>query len=194
MKLIGRFWFLQLDDWVLCRIYNKKGTIEKQQYQSGSNRKTSCLEEPVDKKPVILTQGRNAIPPPAATTSVTPVPTGMNDYIYFDTSESIPRLHTDSSCSEHVVSPEFTCEVQSEPKWKEWEKALDFPFNYGDAMIDNGFGSQFQGSNQMSPLQDMFMYLPKPFWIRTGRSGFVLERVSGKWWGFWECGSAKFVC
>ncbi|XP_060673379.1 NAC domain-containing protein 2-like [Ziziphus jujuba] len=154
---------LRLDDWVLCRIYNKKGTIEKQQYQSGSNRKTSCLEEPVDKKPVILTQGRNAIPPPAATTSVTPVPTGMNDYIYFDTSESIPRLHTDSSCSEHVVSPEFTCEVQSEPKWKEWEKALDFPFNYGDAMIDNGFGSQFQGSNQMSPLQDMFMYLPKPF-------------------------------
>lgn len=154
---------LQLDDWVLCRIYNKKGSIEKQ-HQAGSNGKTSCLEEPEDKKPVnLIAQGRNAIPPPPATASVTPVSTGVNDYVYFDTSESIPRLHTDSSCSEHVVSPEFTCEVQSEPKWKEWEKALDFPFNYGDAMIDNGFTSQLQGSNQMSPLQDMFMYLQKPF-------------------------------
>lgn len=143
---------LQLDDWVLCRIYNKKGSLEKQ--QNGPNRKASCVE-PEDKKP-ILTQGRNAIPPPPATT-------GMNDYLYLDTSESIPRLHTDSSCSEHVVSPEFTCEVQSEPKWKEWDKALDFPFNYMDATVDNGFASQFQGSNQMSPLQDMFMYLQKPF-------------------------------
>lgn len=153
---------LQLDDWVLCRIYNKKGSMEKQ--QNGANRKASCLE-PEDRKPVILTQGRNAIPPPPpATPSSTPVTTGMNDYLHLDTSESIPRLHTDSSCSEHVVSPEFTCEVQSEPKWREWDKALDFPFNYVDATVDNGFESQFHGSNQMSPLQDMFMYLQKPFY------------------------------
>ncbi|KAF3447008.1 hypothetical protein FNV43_RR12188 [Rhamnella rubrinervis] len=151
---------LRLDDWVLCRIYNKKGSLEK--HQSGANRKASCLE-PEDKKPTILPQGRNATPAPPATVSSTPVTSGMNDYFHLDTSESIPRLHTDSSCSEHVVSPEFTCEVQSEPKWKEWEKALDFPFNYLDATVDNGFASHFQGSNQMSPLQDMFMFLPKPY-------------------------------
>lgn len=153
---------LQLDDWVLCRIYNKKGSVEKQ--QNCANRKASCLE-PEDKKPMNLTQGRSVIPPPPATTSATPVTVGMNDYVYFDTSESVPRLHTDSSCSEHVVSPEFTCEVQSEPKWKEWEKALDIPFNYVDATMDASLGPQFQGgNNQMSPLQDMFMYLQKPFW------------------------------
>lgn len=153
--------FLQLDDWVLCRIYNKKGSVEKQ--QNGANRKASCLE-PEDKKPMNLTQGRSVVPPPPATASATPVTVGMNDYVYFDTSESVPRLHTDSSCSEHVVSPEFTCEVQSEPKWKEWEKALDIPFNYVDATMDTGLGPQFQGgNNQMSPLQDMFMYLQKPF-------------------------------
>jgi hypothetical protein len=83
--------------------------------------------------------------------------------MYFDTSDSIPKLHTDSSCSEHVVSPEFASEVQSEPKWNEWEKNLEFPYNYVDATLSSGFGSQFQANNQMSPLQDMFMYLPKSF-------------------------------
>ncbi|PON73218.1 NAC domain containing protein [Parasponia andersonii] len=146
---------LRLDDWVLCRIYNKKGTVERQ--HQGSNRKTS-YPELEDKKPEIL----NTCPPPPS--AVAAPASGVTDFLYFDTSESIPRLHTDSSCSEHVVSPEFTCEVQSEPKWKEWEKALDFPYNYVDATVDSGgFASQLPGGNQMSPLQDMFMYLPKPF-------------------------------
>ncbi|KAL5559651.1 hypothetical protein UlMin_035862 [Ulmus minor] len=151
---------LRLDDWVLCRIYNKKGSIEKQQQQA-ANRKIS-YPEPEDKKPENLTvQAMNSCPPPPSTAPGT----GITDYLYFDTSESVPRLHTDSSCSEHVVSPEFTSEVQSEPKWKEWEKAaLDFPFNYMDATVDNEFASQLQGgANQMSPLQDMFMYLQKPY-------------------------------
>ncbi|KAF4351409.1 hypothetical protein F8388_001029 [Cannabis sativa] len=144
---------LRLDDWVLCRIYNKKGSIEKK-HQFNSNRNLS-FPEIEEKKPEIL----NTLPPPpqpAATTT-----TGGNDFVYFDTSESVPRLHTDSSCSEHVVSPEFTCEVQSEPKWKDdWDKALDFPYNYMDATVDNSFGP---AGNQMSPLQDIFMYLQKPF-------------------------------
>lgn len=154
---------LQLDDWVLCRIYNKKGAIEKQ--NQGANRKpASAFPEPEDKKPEILTssQGLTAHPPLSAAAAPA---TGVNDFLYFDTSESVPRLHTDSSCSEHVVSPEFTCEVQSEPKWKEWEKALDFPYNYMDATVDSAFAptSGGAGSYQMSPLQDIFMYLPKPF-------------------------------
>lgn len=143
---------LQLDDWVLCRIYNKKGTIEKQHL--GLNRKIG-FPEFEDQKPEIL----NTCPPPATTAAAT----GANDFVYFDTSESVPRLHTDSSCSEHVVSPEFTCEVQSEPKWKEWDKALDLQYNYMDATMDIGFGSQLPGGNQMSPLQDMFLYMQKPY-------------------------------
>ncbi|XVE55298.1 hypothetical protein DITRI_Ditri03aG0147800 [Diplodiscus trichospermus] len=102
---------LRLDDWVLCRIYNKKGTIEKKPPQGSVTIKASVMEIE-DKKPDIASLGVNK-------SGLPPAPTGIvNDYVYFDTSESVPKLHTDSSCSEHVVSPEFTCEVQSEPKWK----------------------------------------------------------------------------
>ena len=151
---------MQLDDWVLCRIYNKKGAIEKQPPQGSVTKKASVMEAE-DKKPDIGTLGMD-------TCGLTPAPTGrVNDYVHFDTSESVPRLHTDSSCSEHVASPEFTCEVQSEPKRKDWgstkNKALDFPYNYIDATMDTGFAPQFQSTNQLSPLQDIFMYLQKPF-------------------------------
>lgn len=152
--------FLQLDDWVLCRIYNKKGIVEK---QPNNNRKMECFETE-DKKPEILANGGALfppLPPPLATAQAM-------DCVYFDTSDSVPKLHTtDSSCSEHVVSPEFAnSEVQSEPKWNE-KNALDFPYNY----VDTTFGSQFQsGNNQMSPLQDIFMYLSKPFWKLLGTS------------------------
>ena len=147
--------FLQLDEWVLCRIYNKKGTIEKQ--PDGDWRKTLCSEIE-DKKPNILTPGAVLRPPP-------PQPAVGTDYMYFDNSDSIPKLHTDSSCSEHVVSPEFaTSEVQSEPKWNDWDKNLDFPYNYVDPTLNNGFGSQFQNNNtQMLQWQDLLMYTQKPF-------------------------------
>ncbi|KAK7410599.1 hypothetical protein VNO78_01522 [Psophocarpus tetragonolobus] len=156
---------LRLDDWVLCRIYNKKGTIEKLQPSSDVmvSRKMESSEME-DKKPEILKSGVG-LPPPAPTTAQTSG--AMTDYMYFDPSDSIPKLHTDSSCSEHVVSPEFASEVQSEPKWNEWEKNLEFPYNYMDATLssssNNCFGSQFPNNNQISPLQDMFMYWPKPF-------------------------------
>ncbi|KAJ7959159.1 NAC domain-containing protein [Quillaja saponaria] len=152
---------LRLDDWVLCRIYNKKGTIEKQLKQQ-QVRKTEGPEFE-DKKPQILTNDQALPRPPIPVPSTTPTPAVKSDYMYFDPSDSVPRLHTDSSCSDHVVSPEFASEVQSEPKWNEWEKNLGFPYNYMDATLDNSFGSQFQSSNQVSPLQDMFMYLQKPY-------------------------------
>ncbi|XP_022748831.1 NAC domain-containing protein 2-like [Durio zibethinus] len=151
---------LRLDDWVLCRIYNKKGAIQKQPPQ-GSVAKKASVTEIEDKKPDIEALGMGSC-------GLTPALTGtVNDYVYFDTSESVPRLHTDSSCSEHVVSPEFTSEVQSEPKLKDWEStknnALDFSYNYMDATMDAGFATYFHSNNQLSPLQDMFMYLQKPF-------------------------------
>lgn len=151
---------LRLDDWVLCRIYNKKGSIEK-------NRKmnTTCYMDkvgsPEDRKPEILPP----LPPH-------PQPQQLHNDFFYLPSDSVPKMHSDSSCSEHVLSPEFTCEreVQSEPKLTDWEKAtLDLPFNYMDATtgattVDNSLlGSQFQSSYQMSPLQDMFMHLHKPF-------------------------------
>ncbi|GMI64827.1 Arabidopsis NAC domain containing protein 2 [Hibiscus trionum] len=147
---------LRLDDWVLCRIYNKKGSIEKQP-------PLARFDEIVDKKPDIAALEMDTCGPPMA-------PTGtINDVVYFDTSESVPKVHTDSSCSEHAVSPEFTCEVQSEPKRKDWQSsssnttALDFPYHYMDATVDTGFTSEFQSSNQLSLLQDIFMYPQKPF-------------------------------
>ncbi|GMH00714.1 hypothetical protein Nepgr_002553 [Nepenthes gracilis] len=144
---------LRLDDWVLCRIYNKKGTIEKQ--GGAVDRSVSSIMAGCeDKKPGLLAQAT-----PAAISHTTT----FNDYLHFDTSDSIPRLHADSSCSEHVASPEVACdkEVQSEPKWNEIDnKALDFPFNYVDATLDNVFMSPFQSSN---PLQDVMFYLQKPF-------------------------------
>nr|AGO14650.1 NAC transcription factor [Glycine max] len=152
---------LRLDDWVLCRIYNKKGTIEKLQPSSdvahSRNIESSEIE---DRKPEILKSGGGCLPPPVPVPAP-PQATAKTDYMYFDPSDSIPKLHTDSSCSEQVVSPEFASEVQSEPKWNEWEKSLEFPFNYVDATLNNSFMAQFQGNNQMlSPLQDMFMYWP----------------------------------
>lgn len=138
---------LRLDDWVLCRIYNKKGTIEKKQQQQSV---MSAVTSDEDTKPVILT----SVP------EVSPMV--YEDFVYLDASDSIPRLHTDSSCSEHVLSPE----VESAPKLSEWEKsaAIEFPFSYMDAGGGASFlGSQFQGNYQMEPMQDLFGYVSKPF-------------------------------
>jgi len=94
-----------------------------------------------------------------------------NDLLNMDTSDSTPRLHTDSSCSEQVLSPELTCEreVQSQPKsWNDQlDSAFDFNFNYiDDGFQDDPFASQVQFQmDQLSPLQDMFMYLQRPLWF-----------------------------
>ncbi|CAI0393160.1 unnamed protein product [Linum tenue] len=170
---------LRLDDWVLCRIYNKKGAIEKQTGGQMASRRAESTDTIEDRKPVLM-----AAPPPLpapVTTGHRPANNNNNsDYMYFETSDSVPRLHTESSCSERVVSPEFTSsEVQSEPSWREWgssgggggvgndQNTLDLGgFNYMDAALESELASQFQapvGSNQMSPLQDMFMYLQRPF-------------------------------
>ncbi|KAG2389879.1 NAC domain-containing protein [Vigna angularis] len=124
-----------LDDWVLCRIYNKKRAVEKQPPV-----KIECSEL-ADEKP--------AIARPYSEVTVA-------DCVNFEGSDSVPRLLTmDSSCSEQVVSPEPASEVQSEPK----RSNTKFEYNYVDANL----ASQFHSANQMSPLQDIFMYLSKPF-------------------------------
>nr|ANP22366.1 NACsa [Medicago sativa subsp. falcata]ASL68500.1 S-acylated NAC transcription factor [Medicago sativa subsp. falcata] len=150
---------LRLDDWVLCRIYNKKGKIEK--FNTSNTPKVHNYyehEEVVEEhemKPEIQKLG--------------------NYQLYTDTSDSVPKLHTDSSSSGgHVVSPDITCdrEVQSEPKWNDLgiqlDDAFDFQLNYLENALsfdidDDPFGTNQYQINQLSPLQDMFMYPQKPF-------------------------------
>ncbi|KAI4336466.1 hypothetical protein L6164_014989 [Bauhinia variegata] len=149
---------LRLDDWVLCRIYNKKGTIEKYGPMDQKLQKFSDMHEH-ETKPEITMLGQQNMVAPSTFTS---------DQLYMDTSDSVPRVHTDSSSSEHVVSRDITWdrEVQSEPKWNELGlglgDAFDFQFNYMDNLSsDDPFAPGDPA--QLSPLQDMFMYLQKPF-------------------------------
>lgn len=143
---------LQLDDWVLCRIYNKKGRIEKHldvDKRTGAG-KLQEMQETEMKPEISMLE-----------------PTMTTDQLhYMDSSDSFPRLHTDSSCSEHVLSPEITCEkeVQSEPKWNYLANAFDFQFDSLDTLLEDvpfePQGYQFPAEqNQVSPAQDMFMYM-----------------------------------
>lgn len=149
---------LRLDDWVLCRIYNKKGKIEKFNTSNTPKIQNYYEHEEVEEhemKPEIQKLG--------------------NYQLYMDTSDSVPKLHTDSSSSGgHVVSPDVTCdrEVQSEPKWNDLgiqlDDAFDFQLNYLENALsfdidDDPFGTNQYQINQLSPFQDMFMYPQKPF-------------------------------
>lgn len=138
-------YLLQLDDWVLCRIYNKKGNLEKHSI-----------------KPTELTPQNKS----KFLSSVT-------DMAYLDTSDSVPKLHTDSSCSEQVVSTELR-EVQSQPK-VEWDNTtLDYQQNYMNATADNNNATFMLGAHQqvtqpqsttgnyeMTQWQEVFMYLQR---------------------------------
>ncbi|KAL3637874.1 hypothetical protein CASFOL_018322 [Castilleja foliolosa] len=135
---------LKLDDWVLCRIYNKKGTLEKHYNVDQESVQFSDCE---DQKPDVNGFLNNTLAP-LATRRMT------NDYSHFDTSESAPKLHTDSSGSEYVFSPPEFKEVESEPKWSEFEN--DFQLNYLDNFQDDPFGFQMQYTNQIPMFQDMF--------------------------------------
>lgn len=161
---------LRLDDWVLCRIYNKKGGLDKP--ETIPDRKPvglttmmnqSCLSPP-EQKPILSLHMKHTQPN---------MP-NIADFTSFEPrSDSIPRLNTDSSCSGHVLSPEFTCEreVQSQPsRMKDWERTFEDPLtSVGSASMLNsleptssfGFGSNGFGNDPM--LQDILMYLGKPF-------------------------------
>ncbi|KAK9111546.1 hypothetical protein Scep_019065 [Stephania cephalantha] len=155
----------RLDDWVLCRIYNKKGG------GAGADKKLNHQLMELNSRNIYNQQqlsNRN-------TNSIGT----KNDYSYLETSESIPKSqwHAESSGSEYVMSSkEVNCEreVQSEPKWvSDWERALDVQVNNGNAIelsnqqaqAQHGQLGLFQGPfvDYGNPLQDIFMYLQKPF-------------------------------
>ncbi|KAG9145203.1 hypothetical protein Leryth_008983 [Lithospermum erythrorhizon] len=89
---------LRLDEWVLCRIYNKKGTIEKKK----STTKLSTIQEEDGKKSDVSMSSLHQQQEEQDVFN--------SDVMYLDTSDSIPKLHNDSSSSE------FTNEVQSQRK------------------------------------------------------------------------------
>lgn len=153
---------LRLDDWVLCRIYNKKGTLEK--YYNVDNKEYESFGEFEEEiKPKILpTQLAPAPMPPRPRSSP------ANDYFHFETSDSMTRMYTtnSSSGSEHVLS---SCdkEVQSAPKWDDLGNTLDFQLNYLDGLLNDPFEPQMQQQNcnidQFNTFQDMFLYMQKPY-------------------------------
>ncbi|CAH9070311.1 unnamed protein product [Cuscuta europaea] len=143
----------RLDDWVLCRIYNKKGTVEKFYNLPEVQEQKPNITQNLQSKTALLQAPR--LPPmisPAVVES-------KNEYVHFDTSESVPKWHTDSSCcSEQVLSPtEFAAdrEVQSAPKWDDMDFQLS---NFIDPLRDDLFNVQ-QYNN---PFQEMFMFTQKP--------------------------------
>ncbi|XP_073036274.1 NAC domain-containing protein 2-like [Primulina eburnea] len=146
---------LRLDDWVLCRIYNKKGTIEKHAPHVIPREMTHAVTPEEDIKPVIVTSLAECSP------------AVYDDFMSLDVSDSIPRLNPDSSGSGHVLSPDFAsaAEVESAPKLSEWERSnLEFHFNYLDATTPMDLlGTQFHGFYQPEPPAEMFPYLRKPF-------------------------------
>ncbi|KAG0448823.1 hypothetical protein HPP92_027644 [Vanilla planifolia] len=159
---------LRLDDWVLCRIYNKK--------TGGVDRK-SAVGSPMPATPTNHEQKPKIVPRVSEMESYLRVPSlppqqTFRDPIFLDGSDSLPRLHADSSCSEHVLSPEFTCdrEVQSRPQWAELERSLGVGRNNEEAISGvGGFSSAGTDGGLFSPLlrgdsfQDVMMYLQKPF-------------------------------
>lgn len=122
---------LQLDDWVLCRIYNKKGILEK--YDNVVD-----FPEDDDQKPEIMGFSQNEMLAPQPT----PPPQ------HFDTPESVPRWHTDSSCSsdQMLSSPEFAPEkeAQSGSAWDD----LDFQLN--------NFMTAFAAGDPLEPQMQLF--------------------------------------
>ncbi|XP_010521273.1 PREDICTED: NAC domain-containing protein 2 [Tarenaya hassleriana] len=158
-RSINRKNSLRLDDWVLCRIYNKKGVIERRPQPQTLNAMPNAprwIENAIEE-----VENKQVFPMTDTCPLVVPGP------IHFDTSDSVPRLMADSSCSEHVVSPEFTCEAESEPRWRreddQWANTLEFRGNYGDATggtaAENDLASlsRLMSGNQMWAVQDMLV-------------------------------------
>ncbi|XP_039120457.1 NAC domain-containing protein 2-like [Dioscorea cayenensis subsp. rotundata] len=136
---------LLLDNWVLCRIYEKKEGVEKQGH---SPRKPASS---VQNKPthVRFNQTGSHVQTPPVT-----------NMLCFDVSDSPPSLHTDSTLSEHVLSPDLTCEmeVRSRPRWQlGWDLAPEVLFNNMDATVAGDFSPVSPGFRDA--LQDMFLLL-----------------------------------
>ena len=178
---MNSLFILQLDDWVLCRIYNKKGSIEKFNTATVDHNRFPTYSEIMDheEKPVLKNIQFNAAPSQVQQMPSTVVPVQQHTEM-LSGENSAPRLqHTQhttdySSCSDHVFSPEVQSEFQwSNPEFSELDNSMNLnfldnndQFNYMDgfslADIDDPFGNQARAQAQPQyPMdqQGLFMYL-----------------------------------
>ncbi|KMZ57849.1 NAC domain-containing protein 2 [Zostera marina] len=130
---------LRLDDWVLCRIYNKSGGkhSKKAVVTSSTQLQLPKLETP----PVIL--------PPQYLQMQTAVVVAEN--ICFDTSDSFPKS---SNCSDNVLSPSsYEGNAHRSQVIESTAPEVSRPLEL------EPMSSMFQNTY----LQDIFTYLQKPF-------------------------------
>ncbi|KZV53859.1 NAC domain transcriptional regulator superfamily protein [Dorcoceras hygrometricum] len=133
----------RLDDWVLCRIHNKRGILEKH-YKTDDV--AMNLADTEDRKPKIDATVYQMQAPMSLPLQK------MNEYY-------LPKVQTCSSSSEHESKPEFTFEkeVQSVPPWSALENSFDLQHTYlGGFQDDDPFGSQMPCNNQFSMFQDIY--------------------------------------
>lgn len=152
----------RLDDWVLCRIYNKKGQIEKSYPMPAvADQSFEDFQEMEDQKPNI-----------AANPKTTYFSTNDDQNMLSSPgeSDSVPKLHTDSSSSEeHVLSPEMvTCDREVQSHHKNDSFLLDnnafVDFDFSNYHAEDPFAPQVEFQmDQLSSFQDMFTFLQNQF-------------------------------
>ncbi|CAL9113751.1 unnamed protein product, partial [Musa textilis] len=151
---------LRFDDWVLCRIYHKKGAVGKQ-------------ANPVQKPAGPKSQPRPAPQPQLKQEVVSHARAPTTDMICFDSAESLPRLLGESSSSGHApsyTSPDFACEreAESQPRWAD-DGFGDWMIDLGVGLIDDAAAAAGDAFPPLSPaatfrdsFQDLFVYLHTP--------------------------------
>lgn len=163
---------LQLDDWVLCRIYNKKGAAETMPPSSGSTDMAMAsthgllaprpMGSPPEQKPSVL-------PPPPASMGVGYAPPPFSElaaYYEVRPSDSMPRAHggADSSSSGHGGGGGERPEVQSQPKIAEWERTFAGGGGAGPGVNPAGSMLGVHPAAGGDPLlQDILTYWGKPY-------------------------------
>ncbi|EES18253.1 hypothetical protein BDA96_09G149700 [Sorghum bicolor] len=177
---------LRLDDWVLCRIYNKKGVPERPAGAGGAEASSQqgaqgSMGSPPEQKP--------SVPPHPTAGAGLYAPPPFSDlaaYCEVRPSDSMPRAHgADSSCSGQghaLAATSSSCgggerpEVQSQPKIAEWERTFAGA-GAGPGINPAGSMLGLGGHHQLGPaavgvgqlpagdplLQDILTYWGKPY-------------------------------
>ncbi|CAN0877420.1 Protein ATAF2, partial [Linum grandiflorum] len=147
---------LRLDDWVLCRLYNKKGTMEKH-FPSGEEQSVS---------PAAVKVQAAEEEDLSWTEEVKPNLMEMQQELWQigtpESSSVVPRMNTDESSSgDHGVwSPPEHKEVQSGSNLAGSNRGAGTGTGFGSGFELEDFDLGFQMDRQQ--LQDMFMYLQGP--------------------------------
>ncbi|KAF0894579.1 hypothetical protein E2562_001879 [Oryza meyeriana var. granulata] len=173
---------LRLDDWVLCRIYNKKGVIERYDTVNAGG-------EDVKPATVSVVSAKGTRNNGGGGGAAAAMKVELSDYGFYDQEpesemlcfdrsgsadrDSMPRMHTDSSGSEHVLSPSPSPDFPSDHDYAESQPSGGGGWPGIDWAADDGFVIDSSLFELPSPAAfargdgavfgDMFTYLQKPF-------------------------------